>query len=290
MNFIGDGVNWSEFEGRATPLEPVTDENGEFVMEPIPLFFDYNQQLDITSSWRVTADGYRARTYKEGEASNFPQRITVRLTAGVDPGVIIGVVVDLEGNTVAGIPVAAEWRRGKGSFLKGPDAQAPTTGKRVILPGGPAITDSEGRYRLEGLPEGAFVIRAGVYGDDGFVGTMASGVEITNLEPEAAAPIILAAPAVGHLGPEDGAILHDAPLLQWEAMPGAAQYLLSVRRASDGNGRNYSLQNNELQLVADAGFVNGPDLFTWWVIAIDGDGDEISRSDRPSGFSFDPTM
>ncbi len=290
MNFIGLGLNWSEFRGTASSLEPVTDRDGRFVLDPIPLIHDPFNGTAFAPSWRVTARGYKARSFPEEDEQDIQPNVKVRLFEGEDDGVATGRVLGWEGQPVAGVPVAIEWRRSIDSRLKsGPfDLFDDPIERRVILPGGPVLTDADGRYRIEGLPDGAFIVKAGPYGDDGWVGTKYSGVELSRTQREFVVPDLLAAEAIENLSPEDGLRTSSVPALRWTPDPRASVYTVTLFRAKDDVSRSWSTSATEFQIPRLSGFFSETSVFLWWINGFDADNIETSRSDRPSLFTYDP--
>ena len=176
MSAFESDVNWSEFRGHATTVEPITDHEGRFLLGPISTGLRYDQNsglfVEVVPSWRVTAPGYRAASIHGRELADFVTDVVVRLVPGRDEGVITGRVVGVDGDPREGVRVHVEWRAESGQVLKGEALE------RLIPNDASAVSDAVGRFRFEGLPGGRFNLLAGALPDDGWVGIAKTGVEI----------------------------------------------------------------------------------------------------------------
>jgi len=296
MNFAGRGevneVNWSEYTGWATTLEDTTDEEGKFFLDPVPVIFNANFE-SVIPEIRFSAPGYESRTLK---ANTDPKTATVTIFGvgmrpGANLGSIDGVVRDLQGNTLEGVPVSAEWRqqvRFAGGAVTG-DTITNEAGlspvdhlppDHILLPDGRAWTNESGEFHLTGLPRGFFNLRAGAGPEDGWVGFVVRGVEVPGFNATGHADLI-ATVAVAHTSPADGVVLDATPAqLLWEAYPGAGRYRIEMIRGSDAQILILDAEEPVFEFNPGHGYFVGGGSFAWQILALDGQRAEIGISDR----------
>lgn len=285
-NAFESGPNWSEFRGSTTTLEPTADAEGRFRLGPVPIVRIYvaetNSVDELIASWRVTAPGYRAAGFDRRNASSFVPNPVVRLQRGRDEGAITGTVVGLDGEIRAGVQVHAEWRGAPGQFPRSPELAR-------LMPAEPtAVSDSLGRFRLESLPPGRYVVEGGPMGDDGWVGILVSGVVLDVGQLEASAGALVAQPAIRLLFPGDLELVRGATPLRWEPFPGAVRYTVVLRRAVDQQSATASVQAAAVEPTPGTNLFDRPGLFRLQIIAFDEQGREISVTERGHLFFYDP--
>lgn len=286
MSAFEPGLNWSEFRGNTTQLEPLTDDDGRFRLVAIQtgLRFDENTGgfVEMVPSWRVTAPGYRALSVDGVELADLRTEVVVRLEPGSDAGVITGRVVDVDGNARVGVRVHAEWRAESGQVFK-----AGSFG-RLIPNEASAVSDSAGHFRFEGLPGGRFNVLAGALADDGWVGVMKTGVEIEGDSLLARAGAIIAQPALGILEPTDGEHVTGSLTLRWEPVPGAVAYIVTLRRAVDLGLARFTVEGPIAEISPGSPPFDLPSLMRWEILALDAQGRQIAATDRPHLFGYVP--
>lgn len=286
MSSFEIGASWSEFRGQASTLEPLTDEAGRFRLGPISTVVgfdpDTQQPTQIVPSWRVTAPGYRAASFDALDVVRFEDTMDVYLVPGRDRGVITGTVVGRDGEVRVGVRVHVEWRAAPGQLFRGGSPA------RVLPPTPSAVSDSLGRFRLEGLPAGRFNLLAGALADDGWVGSPRSGIEVATDSSVVEAGEIVAQPAMLPLAPENGALLTGAAILSWEPVAGAVAYDVLLRRALDLGAIRLTVDAPFAEIAPPDPPFDQPSLFRWDITAYDALGRDIAITDRAWLFRYDP--
>ena len=239
-NWSQESGNWSEFRGSSSMQEPVTDANGQFLIQPVPVVQLPDDQIpggfiSIVPSWRVHAPGYRSVSVPAQEATGGVRSTTLRLQRGHDENAIEGRVLGLDGNPREGVEVHAEWRRASGELLRG----APPT--QDLLTGVPGVSGPDGRFRIDSLAAGAYNVLAGARGDDGWVGPFVTGRSGNNRGGLQGVDVIgtvdigdlVVEPTIALTVPAAGDTLRLGGTLEWEPVDGARSYRVRVRRGLD---------------------------------------------------------
>jgi protocatechuate 3,4-dioxygenase beta subunit len=285
MNFLGSlevaEVNWSEYTGWANHLETTSDEDGRYVLGPVPIFQDILTERTNTPDHRVVAPGYRAKVMRRvyDPVGTDITLQAAKMVAGEDTGTVSGRVVDRFGEPVAGVAVSVEWRR-VDNRLRALEPARLDFADRILLPGEDVFSDEEGNFQIQGLPDGYYVAIAGPYPDDGFVGISNSDVQVPGGAIE-----LVAFPVIAPTAPPEGGILEDIPTrLEWEASGEATTWDLRLTRARDGARIFLSTSDPWLETSEAVDFFDGPDSYVWEVLARDATGEGISRTDRPVVF------
>jgi protocatechuate 3,4-dioxygenase beta subunit len=285
MTSPDDGYpNFSEYDGDRGATEPVTDADGHFVLDPVPLrpIFPGESQ-PMTGDLRVRAAGYRSAWIVGWSRFQVPAEVTIRLQRGEDVGLLFGRVVDPAGDPVAGADVRAEWRaspppRPVANKLAPRFTEDPSRPSSLLLPS-VGITDLEGRYELTGMPPGSFHVRAGVSTNDGLVSKQgrqvfldpdSSSVEVADLEVY---------PAVTLRTPASGATIETDRRLGWWALSETSSYLVTLQRG-DGAFAQAHTDTTSVDLPADGDFLQPGAWYRWEVLGLDAADQAIAGSER----------
>ena len=286
-NWSQESSNWSEFRGSASEQEPVTDPRGRFRIQPVPMVALPGDRPGefrrIVPSWRVTAPGYRARSFPATEAIGGVRQVTVRLEPGVDEATIEGRVVGLDGTPRAGVRVFAEWRRAPGELFRGDDR---------LLTGIPGTSGADGRFRIEGLAPGVYNVLAGALPDDGWVGPAApvgtnrpgrnlGGLTAVEVQTTTDVGDLVVEPVIDGFAPAPGDTLRRTIVLRFDAVPGAALYQVRVRRGTDLVAAVGETERPEIGFDSPNEPFDTDALFRLEIRAEDAEGHELSRTDRP---------
>ncbi len=287
-NWSQQSSNWSEFRGSASEQEPVTDTRGRFRIQPVPIVIFPDDQLpgglrQLVPSWRVTAPGYRARSFPATDATGGVRQVTIRLEPGVDDAAIEGRVVGLDGTPREGVRVFAEWRRAPGELFRADDR---------LLTGIPGISGADGRFRIEGLAPGVYNALAGVLPDDGWIGPAApagtnrpgrnlGGLTAVEVQTTTDVGDLVVEPVIEGFVPAPGDTLRRTTLLRWNAVPDAAAYEVLVRRGTDLVSAIGVAERPEIGFDSPNEPFDTDALFRLEIRARDASGQELSRTDRP---------
>jgi len=293
MNFVGQGelaqVNWSEYAGWSTTLESAADEDGMFFIEPCPIIDPGTPTEIYVPGYRVTAPGYQSRWMDRNYDPELISSIVqgVRLLKGEDLGTIEGKVLDRNGAPLEGVPVSVEWRRRDGAlrgFEPTDDFGRPES---IMIPGAVTVSNAEGFYSIGNLPQGFYVVQAGIYPDDGWVGIRVGGVHIEGFSSTATADLA-AFRTINVVSPADGATLDAAPMrLEWEPYLDAGRYEVFFRRDLDGDTFLTGVTDPFYEPDPGSAFFNPDCTYGWEVRALDSEGNGIGLTDRPSAFRID---
>ncbi len=299
---------FSELSGQSGGLDQITDENGEFRLWPV--YFLPNPDPTTWPNGSITPDllvshpGYRGYRRRGFTPENIPNYDDIALEPGADSSAVTGRVVDLAGHPVAGLRVGLEWTRGElprygagqpaagkpglpgpggATLVSGPGVKTapggPLATPTVILQGAVGVTGSDGRFRIDGVPQGHFKIMPGYLPDDGWVGDF--GDRSANVETAASGEVdagdVPVVPAIAALSPADGDTIRGPLTLSWAAAAGASEYWLLIEplgREAVHRGPLYatSLTPTRTSLLQ-------PGLYRWQVSAMDARG-EIARVER----------
>jgi hypothetical protein len=281
---------FTEYRGSRSGTEPITDADGRFVIERVPMVLIAGEADLFTTSFRVRASGYRSFARAGWAESDVPGNFLVELEPGQDDGLISGRVVDRDGAPVAGVPVRAEWRVGAGILFREAAARSPfdrdVDNHSSILTNSRGVSAADGRFLLEGLPRGGFVVLAGPEPQDGFwpsspdppkaiLEADSAGVDVGDIE---------VAPAVILRAPRAGAELVEFDVaLSWAPFAGASTYSVSLGRG-DGAFSGVSTDTTNVSLSGDSNFLQAGAWYTWTVFAWDDQGQIISKADYPRLF------
>lgn len=286
-NWSQESSNWSEFRGSASEQEPVTDPRGRFRIQPVPMVALPGDRPGefrrIVPSWRVTAPGYRARSFPATEATGGVRQVTVRLEPGVDEAAIEGRVIGLDGTPRAGVRVFAEWRRAPGELFRTDDR---------LLTGIPGTSGADGRFRIEGLAPGVYNVLAGALPDDGWVGPAApvgtnrpgrnlGGLTAVEVQTTTDVGDLVVEPVIDGFAPAPGDTLRRTTVLRFDAVPGAAVYEVRVRRGTDLVSAIGVSERPEIGFDSPNEPFDTDALFRLEIRAEDAAGHELSRTDRP---------
>lgn len=283
MNSTTGGTNWSqrsgsasEFRGHTTLQEVTADADGAFRIVPVSkIIVPVSDQPPIFEvrhpSWRVVAPGYRSRSFPSEEIDGI-HTFEVRLERGADDAVITGRVVGPDGLPRAGVPVLAEWRRGAGELFR-----SGTPDMAAIVVGTGEISDSEGRFRIASIPEGAYNVLVGVEPDDGWVGrTLAQGVDVTGTTDVGDLEVV---PAIAFEDLPPTATRGDT--LRWTPAPAAASYEVTFRRGLDLQAVAVPGVDTFRALNLRHAVFDTTALLRLEIEALDAEGALIARTDRP---------
>jgi hypothetical protein len=224
--FVGLNPYLTGYQGDTDAKDDVTDAAGRFSVSLIPLAMnpDIGNIIQL-QPLLVVRHGYRPTywryQFRNGSQETDIKGVTISLEPArdTDTGVLHGRLV-WGGEPVAGLPV--------GLALAG-------LGNKVGpgLTGYGAVTDDEGRYRIEGLPAGGYIVQPGYLVGDGAVFPIPPGFQAFVVRPdeETDAGDLSVLHEIRPIQPYEGAFLGFQPkILIWTAVPGAEEYEVRLDR------------------------------------------------------------
>jgi hypothetical protein len=286
LALLGRAVRFSELAGEASSLEPTTDRDGRFTIAPVPLLQGDADPEPMVPSWRVWHPDYHPLTVSSLPATQAPESVTVRLVPGREARALAGRVLDRAGAPLPGVDVAVEWTQGPGTAAQKSDAPVDQGGGGGLhvtqFVATSAATDADGRYRIDGLPAGSFIVRAAPVGDDGWIQNIPRVVDVAASDTLVALPDLIVVPTVEALQPPDLAEVALPPDLYWTEVPGASEYRVFVLRAIDGRGATATFPSPPAW--TNDPFFDPDTMYEWEIRAVDSGGVTLALSERRRAF------
>jgi len=265
---------FSELEGRSNLMTQPTGDDGRYTIEHMPAFTLNN--IELVPHVRVSAPGYRSRAFGGWVRDLFPGVLNAQLEPGTDQGVIEGRLVHLRtGEPVSGVDVTVEWRNGGGTFPK------------TLLAGAIGTSDAEGRFRIEGLPQGGHLLNPAFPLDDGWSGEQ---MRVADVPQDGVVDVgtLGVVEAMQLVSPADDARVTGDLLLQWEPVPTAQVYVVLFRRAEDGARYEAGTTESAWKPTPEdtAEYFNPGGTYLWSVIAYSAPSFEAGRPERSRVFHW----
>jgi hypothetical protein len=271
---------FSEIHGSSDTVTQLTGPDGRFLLWPLAKLVLNPDDIGRVPHVRIYKPGYRSAYAGGWRTNQVPHRLRVALQPGADLNLVTGRLRTLAGEPVANLGVALEWRRAVDSLK-----EDPATGK-ILMPRLVGWSDDDGIFRIEGVPDGGFVLDPSFLRDDGWVGQQGVVVDVGPSQREADAGDLVVSPAFAPEFPLDGAQLTAQQLrFDWPEVEGAMVYQIDFRRRSDGGWLTVNTEN--LFLDPDPGVFSVATDYTWLLKAFASLNPivEITRFERPQEFT-----
>lgn len=254
----------------------VSDADGAFLVHDVPFVEDPSGESPPRQLQPLVfqAEGYAPAAVRfDAPGFQFQEitDVTVRLAplAAEATGAAAGRVVSARGPE-AGVPVAAVWT--------GPGAKS-----GLAHPGLVAVTDAQGRFRLEGLAPGVWGLEPGYLPEDAWTPVRGqAGVVVVRAGETTEAPDLPVLDAVPAVFPRPGAQRVDSlPSFRWLAVAGADSYRVFLDRGIAG-------VTAETILALDPALALDEGNHLWWVAAETADGAVVGATDAVQLFRVGP--
>lgn len=264
------------WDGASPRPGDVSDADGAFLVHDVPFVEDPTGEGPPRQLQPLVfqAEGYAPAAVRfDAPGFQFQEimGVTVRLAplAAESTGAAAGRVVSPRGPE-AGVPVAAVWT--------GPGAKS-----GLAHPGLVAVTDAQGRFRLEGLAPGVWGLEPGYLPEDAWTPVRGqAGVVVVHAGETTEAPDLPVLDAVPAVFPRPGAQRVDSlPSFRWLAVAGADSYRVFLDRGVAG-------VTAETILALDPALALGEGNHLWWVAAETADGAVVGATDAVQLFRVGP--